>query len=71
MPDPARDFIIRELYIALERIGAPAELLGVIGSWGDTMSDREVLKMLRDYTRTGTIFSGGIVAADDDSDDER
>lgn len=66
----ARDLIIREIYIALERLNAPAELLGVVGSWGDTMSDHEVLQMLRDYNRSGTIFSGGVVCAVD-PDEER
>lgn len=40
--------IIRELYIVLERLGADRELLATIGSWGDTLEDKDVLTTLRD-----------------------
>ena len=29
--------------------GAPSDLLGTIGSWGDTLPDEEVLRLLREY----------------------
>jgi hypothetical protein len=41
--------IVHELYAVLERLGAEAELLAVVGSWRDTLSDREVLALLREY----------------------
>ena len=31
--------IIRELYAALEKLGAPYKLLAAVGSWGDTADD--------------------------------
>jgi hypothetical protein len=37
------------LYEAAERLGADRFLLGAIGSWGDTLSDDEVLQELRDW----------------------
>lgn len=36
-----------ELYRALEKLGAHPHLLGIIGSWGDGLSDAEVLEMLK------------------------
>lgn len=49
--------IIRALYIALENLGAPPELLGEIGSWGDGEDDVDVLDGLRLFNRTGSIFT--------------
>ncbi len=45
--------IARELYVALERLNAEAELLAIVGSWRDTLDDGEVLSMLREYNATG------------------
>jgi hypothetical protein len=45
--------IAHELYIALERLGAHAELLSIIGSWRDTLDGAEALSMLREYKATG------------------
>jgi hypothetical protein len=41
--------IARELYVAMERLGADPMLLSIIGSWGDTLDDEEVLALLRDW----------------------
>jgi len=41
--------IAGELGAALERLGADEELLAIVGSWGDTLNDAEVLAMLRKY----------------------
>ncbi len=49
--------IARELYAALERLGADAELLSIVGSWGDTLDEAEVLSMLREYNATGKALS--------------
>jgi len=41
-----------EIYGALEHLGADRELLkllGTIGSWGDTLDDEEVLRLLREW----------------------
>ena len=45
--------IVHEIYIALERLGASPELLGAVGSWGDTLSDQDALDSLRFHNRTG------------------
>jgi hypothetical protein len=42
-----------EIYIAMERLGAPPRLLAVIGSWGDTLSDEAVLALLKEWNETG------------------
>ncbi len=41
--------IADEIRAALERLDADAELLAIVGSWGDTLDDADVLSMLRDY----------------------
>ena len=38
-----------DFYRLAEVSGAPPELLGIIGSHGDTLDDDEVLSMLRDW----------------------
>lgn len=41
-----------ELYRAAESLGAGSDLLGILGSWGDTASTEEVLEMLRAYNHS-------------------
>ena len=38
-----------EIYRALEYLGADARLLATVGSWGDTLDDAEVLKLLKQW----------------------
>jgi hypothetical protein len=38
-----------EIYKALEKLGAKSDLLGIIGSWGDTYTDEEVLEKLNKW----------------------
>jgi len=45
--------IADEIHTALERLDADAELLAIVGSWGDTLEDADVLALLRDYNATG------------------
>lgn len=47
--------IAGELYTALEKLGAPPKLLGVVGSWGDGLDDQQVLDMLKVWNQTGDI----------------
>jgi hypothetical protein len=48
--------IAHELYVALERLHVDQELLAVVGSWGDTLDDAEILALLRGYNRTGRVL---------------
>jgi S-methylmethionine-dependent homocysteine/selenocysteine methylase len=48
--------IARELYLAMEKLGAPPALLALIGSYGDTLDDEHVLNYLRAYNDTGTYW---------------
>jgi hypothetical protein len=41
--------IARQIYIALERLGADQELLGIIANWCETLNDAEILSLLRKY----------------------
>jgi hypothetical protein len=39
------------LYSILKDMGAKSDLLSIIGSWGDTMEDEEVLKALKEWRK--------------------
>jgi len=41
--------IIQEVYRAAEKLGARSDLLCILGSWGDTLEDADILSMLRDW----------------------
>jgi hypothetical protein len=38
-----------DLYKKLEALGAGREILTIVGSWGDTLDDEEVLVLLKDW----------------------
>jgi hypothetical protein len=38
-----------DLYKKLETLGADRDLLAVVGSWGDTLDDEEVLDLLKGW----------------------
>ena len=38
-----------EIYKAFEGLGADKHLLGIIGSWGDTLDDAEILDVLKTW----------------------
>lgn len=38
-----------EIFRALEYLGADRKLLATVGSWGDTLDDVEVLKLLKQW----------------------
>jgi hypothetical protein len=46
---PVQYEIISELSIAIDRLGAGAGLQSVLGSWGDTLPQADILQMLKDY----------------------
>lgn len=46
--------IAKQLVITLQNLGAPAHLLFLIGSYGDTQTDEDVLEMLEQYNERGT-----------------
>lgn len=48
--------IAREISIALTRLDADVDLLAVVGSYGDTLDDAEVLELLTDYNKTGKVL---------------
>ena len=43
---PIQNKIIAEVYKAFEKFGATSEMLAIVGSWGDTLTDTEVFEML-------------------------
>lgn len=46
--------IAKQLVIAMQNIGAPAKLMFLIGSYGDTQSDEDILEMLEQFNERGT-----------------
>jgi len=48
--------VAQELYCAFERLNAPVELLSIIGSYGDSLSDEEILRLLKAYNETGKVL---------------
>jgi hypothetical protein len=46
----------RELYLAIQKLGVPPALLALIGSYGATLDDGDVLTYLRAYNDTGTYW---------------
>jgi hypothetical protein len=53
-PSNANGQIARQIFIALQTAGAE-KLLSAIESYGDTLSEAEVLSMLREYNSTGRV----------------
>lgn len=54
---PSIDAAIQnEVYISFDALHAPVELLGIVGSWGDTYSDEEVADELKRFNDTGSTF---------------
>ncbi|HGW3055152.1 TPA: hypothetical protein ACNP97_003453 [Klebsiella pneumoniae] len=41
--------LAKQLTIALQNLGAPVELLCIVGSYGDTQTDADTLEMLEQY----------------------
>ena len=48
-PDSIERKIVDEIYTALQDLDAPPILLGIVGSWGDTLTDEDVLAALNSW----------------------
>ncbi|HCU0658943.1 TPA: hypothetical protein OUF45_000635 [Klebsiella variicola] len=46
--------IAKQITIALQNLNAPIELLFIVGSYGDTQIDSDVLEALEQYNDRGT-----------------
>jgi hypothetical protein len=46
--------ILGELMNAMSAIGAGSGLLSIVGSWGDTLPESEILAMLKDWNKLAT-----------------
>ncbi|ELY6289299.1 hypothetical protein [Cronobacter sp. 153480017-3] len=49
--------LAKALTITLQRLGAPVDLLCIVGSYGDTQSDGDVIECLEQYNERGTCMS--------------
>lgn len=56
-----KEKLAKEINIALQNLGAPTELLCIIGSYGDTQSDEDILECLQQYNERGTCMHTVIV----------
>jgi hypothetical protein len=56
--------IAKEIYRSLDDLCAHPQLLSIVGSYGDTLPDADVLAYLKQFNETGTIFSKVICSAD-------
>lgn len=54
--DPIKSDIAYQIYVAMKDLNAPPELLSIIGSYGDSLSDEQVLRYLRDWNETGKVI---------------
>lgn len=54
MTDEMKRRLAAELTCILKNLGAPTELLFVIGSLGDTQDDEDIIQMLEQYNELGT-----------------
>lgn len=50
-PRPLSHVVSDCLYQEAERRGATSDLLGILGSWGDTLDDGEIAALLDAYNR--------------------
>lgn len=57
--------LAKQLTIALQNLGAPVELLCIVGSYGDTQIDSDVLEMLEQYNANGTSIHSLILSVED------
>ncbi|QAT69541.1 hypothetical protein EQ249_07930 [Citrobacter freundii] len=46
--------LAKQLTIAMQNLGASVELLCIVGSYGDTQSDSDIIDMLEQYNERGT-----------------
>ncbi|EPQ4688103.1 TPA: hypothetical protein QCI29_003320 [Enterobacter mori] len=46
--------LAKQLAIAMQNLGAPVELLCIVGSYGDTQTDSDILEMLEQHNERGT-----------------
>jgi len=63
--------IISQIYKAFEKLGAESDILAMVGSWGDTLPDDEILEMFRQHNKTGTIWKEIIADVNDTPQDRR
>jgi len=57
--------IIGQINMALHNLGADMELLCLVGSFGQSQEDSDVLEMLEQYNETGTYVAETISSVDD------
>lgn len=65
MSEQMKMALARQLNIALQNLGAPLELLCIVGSYGDTQIDSDILEMLEQYNERGTCVAELIMSVED------
>jgi hypothetical protein len=54
--DRMKGDIAYQIYVSMKDLNAPPGLLSIVGSYGDTLSDEEILSLLRAYNETGKVL---------------
>lgn len=63
--------IIGQMYKAFENLGADMDILSLVGSFGDTLPDDEILEMFEQYNKTGSYMSEIIIDINDTPETRR
>lgn len=50
-----KDTIIRQMIIAIKHLGAKSDLLGIVCSYGETLSDNDIIELLQEWNSHGPI----------------
>lgn len=70
MHQSTKSRIAGELHEAARKLGAKSDLLSIIGSYGDTLNDDEVLDALRQWNEAYPAQVGGVYAEPTPSEDQ-
>ena len=50
-----KDAIIREMVVSIKQLGAKSDLLGIVCSYGETLSDGQLLELLKEGNELETL----------------
>lgn len=64
MSGDIKDKIIKQLYCALRGVTSNAELLCIVGSYGDTQEYSDVLEALEQFNSKGTCMHAVVASSD-------
>jgi len=63
--------VIGQIYKAFENLGADIDILSLVGSFGTTQEDDDILEMFEQYNETGSYFAEVFASVSDTPSDRR